>query len=206
MTKCKFIWVIIAGLLPIFEGLAAAPNAQGANLISDGGFEQPIVPSGSAATFYLGQEFSGWVVTGEPGTVSVASGNFVIGGFALPAHGGSQWLDLTGESNTQTGVQQTVSTTSGSVYNLSFWVGNSYEPGYGSEASSTINVFVNGQLLTSALNTDGKGVAAQVWRKFSAKFQATTRQTSIVFMNADPGSDSTNGLDDVSLNVDQNQQ
>ena len=182
----------------LISGAAEAGHAQ--NLIIDGGFETPVVPNGSGTGFGLGQTFSKWVVTGDPGDVVITSGMYTANGFTFPAHSGQQWLNLFVTSSTPIGVQQTVTTNPGSVYQLTFWVGNAY--GFGGNASSTVNVFVNDQLLTSVINTGGKGKTALVWHQFSANFTASTDVTTVTFINANPaGYGGVNGLDNVSLEL-----
>jgi hypothetical protein len=180
-------------------GAAEAGHAQ--NLITGGGFEDPIVTSGTFTTFGTGERFSAWKVTGGLGNVAIVSGTFTKNGFTFPAHSGQQSLDLTGTTNTPTGFQQTVTTTPGSVYKLTFWVGNVYDPTGFFGTGSTVNVFVNGQLLTSVINTHGKGKSFLVWRQFSATFTASTTTTTVTFINADPPTDNVNELDDVALEL-----
>jgi len=190
-------WLILACAL--FGGAAGAARAS--NLIVDGGFESPVVPSASYTLFDLGQEFSKWEVVGKQGNVAIVSGSFTQNGFIFLAHSGKQWLDLTGTSNTPTGVEQKVLTSPGRVYQLKFWVGNVYDPGGIFGTSSRVHVYVDGLLLTTALNTAGKGTDTQVWRGFAVKFTAKTSETTITFINGDPADDTSNGLDDVSLEL-----
>ena len=190
-------WVILAYAL--FGGAVGA--AQATSLIVDGGFESPVVPSGSYTLFDLGQTFSKWVVVGKQGNVAIVSGSFTQSGFIFLAHGGKQWLDLTGTSNTPTGIEQRVLTNPGHVYQLNFWVGNVYNPGGIFGTSSRVHVYVDGLLLTTALNTAGKGTDTQVWRRFAVKFTAKTSETTITFINGDPADDTSNGLDDVSIEL-----
>jgi hypothetical protein len=86
-------------------------SAPGANLIKNVSFEKPVVVAGTYQLLANNETFSGWKVIGATGDVSLVSGTFTQGGFTFPPAGGSQWLDLTGNSNTATGVQQTVATT-----------------------------------------------------------------------------------------------
>ncbi|MDQ2744370.1 MAG: hypothetical protein M3Z66_19040, partial [Chloroflexota bacterium] len=90
--------------------------ATGSNLVRDGSFESPIVPSGGYSVFSTGQTSTAWSVVGAPGNVAVVSGKFTQNGFSFPAAVGAQWLDLTGTSNTPTGVAETVITTPGQAY------------------------------------------------------------------------------------------
>ena len=128
------------------------------NIVTNGGFELPVVATSSYQLFPVGQHFSGWRVVGAPGNVAVISGAFQQSGLTFLAKAGKQWLDLTGVSNTKTGVAQTVRTVRGSNYRLTFSVGNVYDPGGIFGVTSTVE-----------------------------------------FLNGDPPSDSSNGLDVVSM-------
>lgn len=161
----------------------------------NGSFELPVVPSGSYTLFSTGQSFSHWKVTGSSGNVGVVSGSFVFNGYTFPAACGAQWLDLTGSSNSKTGVIQTIQTVSGKTYTIVFEVGNAYASG----TSSTVLVYVNGKKLFSARNSKGKGVKHQVWEQFSTQFTAASLKATIKFLNGDPPSDTDNGLDCITV-------
>lgn len=112
MRKCL---VILAGMMVVAVAMpatafAGTPKVMGAgiNLMKNGGFEKPVVAAGSFAEFTTGQTFKHWTVVGASGNVAVVSGTFTQAGFSFPAQSGNQWLDLTGTSNTPTGVSQTV--------------------------------------------------------------------------------------------------
>jgi hypothetical protein len=172
--------------------------AHGASLIKNGSFEVPVVPVGGFQSFSNGQGFSGWKVVGAPGNVAIVSGQFTQNGFSFPAKAGKQWLDLTGVSQTPTGVAQNFATTPGTAYTLTFWVGNVYDPGiFG--VSSTVIVKVNGHRVYKATNSRGKGKTTQVWEKFVTTITATSSKTTITFINGDPSSDTNNGLDAITL-------
>jgi hypothetical protein len=180
--------------------LAAAPPAGAAStLMRNGGFEKPSVGS-TYIVFSTGQTFPGWKVVGAPGNVGIVSGSFTQNGYTFPAKAGAQWLDLTGVSNSATGVAQRVKNLSpGSPYTLTFSVGNVSNPGGIFGTTSTVNVLVNGSPLMTAVNSKGAGTTTQVWQKFSKTFVAPTAITTISFINGDPSDDTNNGLDGVSL-------
>ncbi len=177
----------------------AAVTGLSANPIRNNSFEKPVVGPGSFQLFDEGTSFPGWFVVGDPGNVSVASGDFTQNGFSFPARTGVQWLDLTGTTDTATGVAQTVATTAGQQYVLRFFVGNVYDPGGIFGTTSTVNVLVNGVQVLSATNSRGAGSTTMNWQRFSVTFTAPTNTTTITFLNGDPVSDSCNGLDAVSL-------
>jgi hypothetical protein len=108
---------------------------------------------------------------------------------------------LTGTSNTATGVQQTVVTHQGTTYRLSFFVGNVVNPGGIFGTTSTVSVLVNGQKVLSATNSGGAGTTRLNWKQFSVSFLAASNFTKIAFINGDPATDNSNGLDNVSLSV-----
>jgi hypothetical protein len=169
-----------------------------AALLTNGSFETPVVPAGSFQLFFTGGSFTGWSVVGATGNVGIVSGTFTQNGISFPAEDGSQWLDLTGlNSNSATGVQQTVATTPGTTYDLSFFVGNVVNPGGIFGTTSTVRVLVNGTLLLSATNSQGG--TTLTWEKFSQVFTASSSSTTITFLNGDLPSGFSNGLDNIVL-------
>jgi hypothetical protein len=132
--------------------------------------------------------------------VSIISDTSVGDGFTLPAAVGAQWLDLTGPaSNNATGVQQTVATTAGATYILTFYLGNAYDPTGGLGLTSTVNVFVNGSQTFAVTNTAGQGLTSIFWQRYTTTMVATSSETTIAFMNGDGPLDNLNGLDGISL-------
>lgn len=107
-----------------------------AGLIENGSFETPTVNVGSWGDYGSGSTaITGWTVVGCCG-VSLVSGSFVSGGYSFPAEDGNQWADLTGDgSNNLEGVEQTVATTPGVSYTLSFYVGNISGGSFGTSSS-----------------------------------------------------------------------
>ncbi len=182
----------------VAAALVAVSAPSQAQLISNGSFETPVVPSASFQGFGTGSSFGGWTVVGASGNVAVVSGSFTQNGFNFPAQSGAQWLDLTGTSNTATGVQQTIATVIGSTYSLSFWVGNIVDPNGIFGTTSTVAVLVNGTALASATNT-GAGSPTQAWQQFTRSFTATSTLTTLTFLNGDPSNDTSNGLDNIVL-------
>jgi archaellum component FlaF (FlaF/FlaG flagellin family) len=176
-----------------------AEAGAGPSLITNGSFEEPAVAVGGFSVFAKGQTFGGWTVIGADGNVAPLSGSFADAGFAFPAEDGQQSVDMTGTSQSATGLSQTVATTPGHTYCLSFWVGNVYDPdntkSYGT--TSTINVLVDGQLVTVATDEDEDTTLS--WEPYTSTVVATSASTTIAFVNGDPTSDSSNFLDNVTL-------
>lgn len=166
----------------------------GLNVVVDGSFETPKVPSGSYNTYSNHQKIMKWSVVGKPGNVAVVSDTFQFDGYTFSAACGHQSLDLTGTTNSRTGVQQSIKTAVGATYRLSFDVGNAY--GSGSiGTTSTVLAFVAGKRILKAENTNGKGLMHIAWESFSTKFTATSTLTRVKFINGDPVGDAVNGLD-----------
>jgi hypothetical protein len=181
----------------VLNALAKQAGGPKGNLVVNGGFEEPVVRQGGYVTYPPGQSFPGWQVIGPSGGVSPISGNYTSAGVRFVAREGQQWLDLTGPSaNSGAGIQQTVQTTPGQVYDLSFWVGNVSAGGFGTV--STVEVFVDGQSLGLARN-DQTIPGQQGWGLFKMQVTATGATMTLAFVNRDPGNDNSNGLDAVSL-------
>jgi hypothetical protein len=190
---------VAAGVAVIAPAAAAPAGRAPANLIQNGGFEQPRVQVGSYQLYGTGQSFAGWTVVGARGNVAPVSGKFASRGFSFPAKSGRQWLDLTGLSNSATGVAQTVTTTPGATYTLRFSVGNVVNAGGIYGRASTVLILVNGKRVLAARNGDGSGKSKQVWKDFAVTVKATSGATTVSFRNGDGRSDNDNGLDAVTL-------
>lgn len=173
----------------------AAPN-----MISNGGFEDPVVPTGSFTIFETDATFPSWTVMGAPGNVAVVNTKYKQGGFKFKALAGKQWLDLTGiDGNGATGVQQTVATSIGIAYQLTFSVGNVVDKNNVFGSKSTIKVLVNGDPLMTAVNPGKKDDGTIHWKTFNTVVIGTSKRTTIAFVNSDPSTDNHNALDAVSL-------
>jgi Protein of unknown function (DUF642) len=198
-TIIVILLLLIAGLIALLLLLGGSTSSgSGPNLIQDGGFELPKVGVGTYDLFSAGQRFSAWTVVGK-GDVAPISGKYVSEDLAFPAQSGSQWLDLTGLTNSQEGVQQTIHTSTGTTYTLRFAVGNQDDPHGIYGVKSTVDVFINGRPFLVATNHIDNGSKVQVWEFFSRQFTATSDETTLRFMNGDGPSDNTNGLDTVSV-------
>ena len=190
----RFSWLICI--------LAGVVSAQ-ADLITNGSFETPLAPAGFFTNFGTGStNITGWTVVGPE--ASIVSNTFVSECCSFPAQDGKQWLDLTGDlANSVEGVQQTVPTIAGTTYDLSFWVGNIFDPGGAYGTTSTVDVRlggINGTLL-GAFTNDSTTTGTQVWEQFTTSFVATGSSTTLDFLNGDPSNDNANGLDNVQLVV-----
>jgi len=187
---------------PPSNGSAAAARGAappGSSIVSNGSFEKPTVPSGSYTTFSTGQSFDGWKVVGANGNMAVVSDTFTYGGYTFPAGCGHQLVDLTGSSDSATGVQQKVKVVAGTTYQISFLVGNAWAASGNVGQTSTALLYLNGKKILKATNKKGKGLTHMVWQKFSATFVAKKNSATIKLINGDPASDTVNGLDCVAV-------
>jgi Protein of unknown function (DUF642)/PEP-CTERM motif len=191
--------LLVAGLLATLGSLPLYADS-----IVNGSFETPTVPAGSFTDFASGSSaITGWTVVGPAAGVSIVSGTFNSSGISFPAASGAQWLDLTGDgANSTEGVQQTFATTAGTQYTVSFWVGNVNNSAAGFGTTSTVDVLLGGTGGTSLLaaTNASTGSTTLTWEQFSTTFIATGATSTLDFLNGDPATDGSNGLDNVSVN------
>jgi hypothetical protein len=171
-------------------------SAVAANLIKNGSFEKPTVSQGQLMRFDTGQTIGPWTVVGASGNVDLFGPDFTYQGCTFNAKKGKQQLDLTGASDTATGVQQTIKTRAGTTYNLSLYIG-AIDSSCIDGATSTVNVFVDGTQITSFAYTAKSAGTTARWKKFSTQFQATQSSTTIAFINGDLSADTYDGIDGV---------
>jgi len=150
-------------------------------------------PSGYADVMVLGTNYT------EPNNgASGGTLNF------HPLAGTLQSLDLTGEGNEgANGVKQTVATTAGQWYTLNFFLGHQWDqaPGYTGGAAE-LTLWIDGQEIGLYSNDTNNVVDDITWLPESYRFQATSDQTTIAFINANLSQDQRYvGLDGVSLSV-----
>jgi hypothetical protein len=176
-----------------------APFTAHANLLKDPSFEKPVVPAGNLSRFTNGQKIGAWTVTGASGNVDVISSTFTYDGFTYNAKAGKQWLDLTGASQTATGVAQTFATITGATYLLTFSVGSVYDTGGVVGTTSTVHVYNGSTLLQTVIGHGKKGTTTQHWTVFKITFTATSAKTTLSFINGDPSNDTDCGIDAVSV-------
>ncbi|HTQ03837.1 MAG TPA: DUF642 domain-containing protein [Polyangiaceae bacterium] len=171
------------------------------SLLVNCSFESPVVPAGGYELFATGSSFEGWTVVGETGNVAPLSGGYVSDGITWPPEDGNQTLDLTGLSNTATGVSQSVATAPDASYTLSFWSGNVVAAPYGT--TSVVHVLVDDSEIATTTNSDGTGTNTLAWKRFVLHFSATSALTTIEFLNGDASDDDSNIIDDVTLTKDE---
>ena len=178
--------------LGFHNGVAGNDNIGGWQLIGKGGVDidgNPL-PGAAPTIMALGGNYT------EPDLASSLTLNF------HPQHG-LQSIDLTGEGNqgTTNGIKQSVGTTPGAAYDLSFWLGHQYSfaPGYSLGPSSTA-LYIDGALV-GTYNNSANTIEDITWMPFSYKFTASSSSTVVAFLNNSPAGNNFVGLDNVSLSA-----
>jgi hypothetical protein len=172
------------------NGVAGNDNIGGWQLIGKGGVDG-----------------NGDPIPGAPGTMIVLGSNYTepdnTTAQTLYFHpqAGLQSLDLTGEGNQglTNGIKQSVATTVGLNYILTFWVGHQYSTALGYEGGpGSIALYIDGQLI-GPFNNSGNTLEDVNWVPFSYSFQAASDQTVVAFLNNTPYGNNYAGLDNVAL-------
>lgn len=171
--------------------LAMCANAAMAdtNLLTNGSFENPSIAGIPYVLYGSGSTaITGWTVVGAD--TQLTRTEFV------PAAHGSQWIDLTGIYGYNKGVRSdTVATTIGQRYTLSFDLGDYYAPGF---QTATLAVSINGAPQTLFTNLYEGGIMD--WERKSFDWVANSSSAQITFLGVANGSLSNNaviGLDNV---------
>ena len=184
----------------ILSGFVAITPARSVT-ITDGSFETPVVPSGGFQSFNTGQTIPGtnWTVIGSGApNVSIVSTTFTQS-FNFPSQDGNQWVDLAGDTSSAIpglGLQQSISTTAGQAYALSFYLGTVFDPTGPFGTTSTVRVDIDGGSKGIFTTPVGSGNTQQ-WTQFTAFFTASGSTTTVALINLD--TDTDNGLDNVTI-------
>jgi hypothetical protein len=181
----------------IFAAFAAQARA---NLISNGSFEEPVVPVGSFSDFAAGSTgLTGWKVVGIDS--AVVSTSFKQLGITFNAEQGNQWIDLSGITSTaqSSGVSQTVATTIGDNYLLTFYVGSTTDAGHTTFFPSTVDLSIDGGARAHYTNTDTPPTTFVDWKLSTVDFTATSSTTNLQFLNGSASNNNVTALDNVQL-------
>lgn len=160
------IAVVVSGLIVAGWNCCAT-----ANLVNDGTFTIPKGCSGFV-TYFNGWKIGPWTVTG--GSVDVIDGYWQ----APPGLGGS--VDLDGDS--RGGLTQTIATTAGQRYTLSFYLSGNPDGG-----ASTKTLLVSAGLSSETLSytTGGNTRAAMGFVEDRLNFVASGSATTLSFISED---------------------
>jgi hypothetical protein len=184
----------------------AGAGATALGFFQDGEFLRPHPRSGTMLLIDSGERYGTWRVVGASGNVAWVNGAYTHHGFNFLAQGSGNaptanaWVNLAGISQSATGIAHApVQTVRGAAYNLSFWVGNLYDPHGVYGTASTVAVYQNSQFLGKFTNSQGKGSVNETWQYFSTSFVADANFTVVSFINGDPPGDLNCGIDSIDL-------
>lgn len=187
-------------------GVLAAGSAR-AQTIVDGGFEATNVPAGSAPGYAIGSTaIPGWTVINHDSTTQTATNNRDIavlgnGAFGLSTPFGIDFVDLTGynDNPAYAGVGQTITTSIGQAYNLTFWLGASLTDGRYAGPVSALVYF--GAQTATAFNTGPSNLTAtnMIWTMQNVVFTARTTSTLVGIVGNSSTGGQFIGLDNVSI-------
>lgn len=165
-------------------------SAYSAELVTNGGFEQPVV-SPPCCNTVPPDSLNGWTATPNVnvvlGTFSSTNGNL--------AFEGDQYLDLVGQGGTGS-IYQDLTTTAGQMYELTFaFSHNLFTPSSATSASASVEV---GSLFDVIMHDTGDTTNLD-WQTYTGLFTATGSTTRLTFTNLTGGVNEGIFLDAVSV-------
>lgn len=172
-------WCVSAGIVGALVAGLVVPAAGAPNLVVNGSFESPDVPTGR---FGLFSSIPGWSF--QPRTGATSTGIEIQDHVAgAPAPGaGNQFVEL--DSNGSTRIFQDVTTSPGSTYRLTFL----YSPRPGTAAADN-RFSVTAGPATAEFGPLTSG-AQTIWSNAAVSFVATAASSQIAFLDLGP----SNGL------------
>lgn len=207
----------LAMTVALVGGLAGAAQAQ---IVTNGGFESPVVTPGGFALYGAGSgALTGWSVgVANPNDVLLHSTTYTEpgNGVTFNAGAGLQSLDITGNGNTGPGTQisQVLTTVAGQLYDLNFLLGHAsgitgplgllYDPAIAAAVRVQLVDVATSTVLADVVKTNG-GVSAGAinWADQLVRFTATGTSTTLRFITAAPTGGPTppnySGLDSVAV-------
>ena len=176
--------ILLAGALAFVPSVASA-----ADLIGNGGFENPTITNPCCSTVPTAT-LPSWTV--PTGNVNVVNGNFGSAGGNLASEG-TQYLDLVGEGGVGS-LSQAFITTLGQLYTLTFAYSHNLFGGLSSASADYSVGGVNGSI------THSTGSNANLdWKTVSVNFVASSPTTTLSFVNTKGGANEGILLDAVSV-------
>ncbi len=155
------------------------------------------MPPATFLDFGVGGEPAGFSWTVTTNTVDIVSNGF-LGGTAFD---GVQWLDLVGFGSTG-GVEQTVATTPGQQYTLSFAYANNPGPGVPVPVSADLTITSGASTLLNQSISHGTSTTSGLnWTPFDMAFTATGTSATLAFDETVGGANGGIFLDAVSIDA-----
>ncbi len=166
-------------------------NEIGNQLIVNGGFETPDVPTGGWAIYPNGS-LTSWNVESGAGLEiqDHAAGN---------PHGGNQLAEL--DSNNPSSISQNIATVAGKEYRLTLW----YSPRpYRPAGDNTIGAIVKVtsgtvEVINDVIGATSVGGSNTIWTQYTYNFVATDASTKIMFSDLGTANSYGGYLDDISV-------
>lgn len=184
-------FLVAASAIALVPGTASA-----ANLIVNGGFENPLVPGSCCITVGEGQsDIPGWTV--EAGNVNVVNGTFGSNPFGNLAYEGNQYLDLVGEGG-KGAISQTFATEIGKAYNLVFYFSHNLFSGT-DLASATVTLTPGTGVLGDIFSHNFGSTGDLGWTRYAGVFTATSAQSTLTFNSLKGGNNEGVLIDAVSV-------
>jgi len=190
----------IAGAAIALGATAVAASANAANLVLNGSFELASAgnntPTGNGEQLVNGSTaMADWTVVDGPGFDGVAwlpNGN----GYGLSTPFGNDFLDLTGYNDQQPyfGVTQTITTTPGKSYTLTFDLGVDQVGGL---FTGPVGVTASAGSTSGTFNNYNPAGTGNIWQSFSLNFTASSAATAITIQGLQ--GDQYIGLDNVAV-------
>ncbi len=170
--------------------VVVGPPADAASLIVNGSFETASSdPGPNCVELFAGDtSITGWEVTGE--AIHYCSPAY------WPASDGVRSIDLDGDTNRYGGIRQSLATTPGQLYTVTFAMGGNY---VGFPLIKPMQVSADGQNGVFYLDTTGLGGPG--WSTMTFSFVADDGNATLEFLSLTPSSGSVPGwgalIDDV---------
>jgi hypothetical protein len=196
--------------IAVFAVLLASAGM--ANLLTNGSFETASggssLPTGNGSSLAIGSTaMLGWTVfttQSSPGSnFNVAwlpTGNV----YGITPEDGTYSLDLTGYQDVSpfSGVEHTVSTTIGTNYTLTFWLGED-QGGDSGAYSGPVSVFASAGNQSNVVftTTVPGGSAGNIWQEQTLNFMATGTTTTVAISGDTTAGGQYIGLDNVNLST-----
>ncbi|MEH2003914.1 PEP-CTERM sorting domain-containing protein [Nostoc sp.] len=182
----KFQPLYIAAVLGALPLTLATKPAAAVSIVTNGGFEQPAIASGS---FTIQNPIPGWSLTSDS---APDAGIEVQNNVAGSPYEGNQFVELDG--NAVSGIFQNLATTVGQTYKLEF----AFSPRPGVE-DNRLNVLWGGNTVAN-LVANGAENYDTAWTKYVYQVVATSKITTLRFDNLNEFSDTLGTyIDNVSV-------
>jgi len=175
-----------------YNGSPCNCEETGNELVINGGFETPDVPTGGWAVFPDASQTS-W-------TVESGAGLEIQDHAAGTPHGGNQLAEL--DSNNSSAISQMISTVAGKQYRLTLWYSpRPNVPAGDNTIGVTVKVTSGGvTVIDDIIGASSAGGSDTSWQKITYNFVATDASTKIMFSDMGNYNNSYGGyLDDISV-------